>query len=227
MSPTRAPIVAAIGILVVVVLTILVSLDATDAVDRAIGEAIREPGPRSPLNVLGPITELGSTEAVILVAGLGLLVGIAIGPWRHGVLGAAVIGATTLGVELVKTVVARARPEILEPVLVERGFSFPSGHATLSMTAFGILAVLIGRSRIPTGAKIVIEALAAAIIGLVGLSRVWLGVHHPIDVLAGWVAGAVVVVLFADLTRGVSREPAAAAVDVDREGPRSDPPAAG
>ena len=38
---------------------------------------------------------------------------------------------------------------MLEPIIVEHGFSFPSGHATLSMVAYGVLAVLVGRSRLP------------------------------------------------------------------------------
>jgi undecaprenyl-diphosphatase len=218
---------AGTGILLVALLAILVSVDATDALDRAILDAIRAPGPGSPLDVLDPITELGSTAAVTIVAALTLLLGVAAGPWRHGVLGAVTIGIATIGVEAVKAAVARTRPEILEPVIVERGFSFPSGHATLSMTAYGILAILIGRSRLPTPAKVLVEAIAAVVVGLVGLSRVWLGVHYPSDVLAGWIAGAVVVVLFADLTRGVSKEPAAAAVDAGPGARRSDPPAAG
>lgn len=225
--PTRSTILAGIGILVVVLLAILVTLDATDTIDEAVMDFVREPDGPAVLELLDPITELGSTLAVTIVAALALLVGVAIGPWRHGVIAAAVIGMASLGVELVKTVVARTRPEILEPVLVERGFSFPSGHATLSMTAYGILAVLVGRSRIPRPAKIAAAVVAAVIIGLVGLSRVWVAVHFPSDVVAGWAAGAVIVLLFADLTRGVSREPAAAAVDADPAAPRSDPPAAG
>jgi undecaprenyl-diphosphatase len=87
--------------------------------------------------------------------------------------------------------------------------------------------VLIWRSRLPDSAKLAFIGLVAVIVLAVGVSRVWLGVHHPTDVLAGWIVGAVIVLLYADLTRGVSREPAAAAVDVDRAAPRSDPPATG
>jgi undecaprenyl-diphosphatase len=225
--PTRTPILAGIGILLVVLLAYLVTIDATDAIDLAVLEYVQSGGPTGGLAILDPITELGSTAAVTIIAAVCLLVGFTIGPWQHGVIGAAVIGLTALGVELVKTVVARDRPEILEPVLEERGFSFPSGHATLSMTAYGILAVLVWRSRLPHAAKIGFSVLVVVTVAAVGVSRVWLGVHFPVDVLAGWLTGGVIVLLYADLTRGVSREPAAAAVDADRAAPRSDPPAAG
>jgi undecaprenyl-diphosphatase len=164
---------------------------------------------------------------VTVIAILCLAIGALIGPWRHGVVAAAVIGLTALGVELVKAVVARERPEILEPILVERGFSFPSGHATLSMTAYGVLTVLVWRSRLADGAKVVITGLVAILVLAIGLSRVWFGVHFPSDVLAGWIVGGVIVLLFADLTREVPTEPAAVAVDADRAAQRSDPPAAG
>ena len=222
----RTPILAGTGILLVVLLGVLVTIDATDGFDRAVMDLVRSSETSETLAILHPITALGSTGAVTLVALLCVLVGVLIGPWQHGVIGAAVIGLTSIGVEVVKAVVARERPEILEPVIEEHGFSFPSGHATLSMTAYGILAVLLWRSRLPLGARIACIALVAIMVVAIGVSRVWLGVHFPVDVLAGWLVGGVIVLLYADLTRGVSREPAAAAVDADPATPRFDPPAA-
>jgi undecaprenyl-diphosphatase len=127
----------------------------------------------------------------------------------------------------VKAGVGRTRPDALEPIIVEHGFSFPSGHATLSMVAYGVLAVLISRSRLPQGVRTAaIVGLALLVVGI-GVSRIWLGVHYPTDVLAGWTAGSVIVLLYASLTREVSREPAEAAADADPAARRSDRPAAG
>ena len=226
MSP-RTPVLASVGIATVLLLGVLVAIGATDGVDRAVMDVIRSGGTSGPLSILDPITELGSTGAVTLIAGLCLAIGALIGPWRHGVIAAAVIGFTALGVEVVKSVVARERPEILEPILVEHGFSFPSGHATLSMTAYGVLTVLVWRTRLGRGAKLAVTILVGLIVLAVGVSRVWFGVHWPSDVLGGWIVGGVIVLLFADLTREVSTEPAAVAVDADRAMPRSDRPAAG
>ena len=58
------------------------------------------------------------------------------------------------------------------------------------MTAYGVLAVLVARSRLPRGVRIGLIAALGVLVFLIGLSRVWIGVHYPTDVLAGWVFGA-------------------------------------
>lgn len=228
-KPARlaVPVLGLGGVGVVGLLALAISAGLTDAFDRSLTDAIRSDQLADLLGPLRWITELASTGAVTVVAALTLLVGVLIGPWIHGLAGAITIGLSSAGVELLKAFVARTRPEVLEPVIVERGFSFPSGHATLSMVAYGVLAVLVTRSRLARGIRIAIVVGLAVVVLLVGISRIWLGVHYPTDVIGGWTAGAVVVLAFAFLTRDVSREPAAAAVDADREGPRSDRPATG
>ena len=215
------------GLAFVVLLAIGVTSGVTDAADRIVAEAIRDDSLADLLAPLRVVTELGSTAAVTIVAGLTFLTGVLIGPWLHGAAGAALIGVASLGVEAMKSAVARERPDVLDPLVVERGFSYPSGHSTLSMVAYGILAILITRSRLPYGVRAAAVIVLALVVLAVGVSRPWLGVHYPTDVLAGWITGAVIVLLYASLTRGVSREPAAAAVDADPATPRSDRPASG
>jgi undecaprenyl-diphosphatase len=215
------------GVGFVLVLGLLVASGASRMFDHAIIDVIRSPRLSVLLSPLGPITELGSTGAVTVVAILTVAVGVAIGPWVHGLIGAAVIALASLGNGLLKAFVARERPDLLEPIIVERGFSFPSGHAALGMVAWGIFAVLVSRSRLPHRLRMIAIVGLAVVVFLVGLSRVWLGVHYPTDVIAGWTAGSVIVLIYARLTRGVSREPAEGAVDVDPAGPRSDRPAPG
>jgi undecaprenyl-diphosphatase len=221
------PILAAGGIGLVALIAVAVTTGVSDHFDRSMIDAVRAQSVRGLLAPLRQITELGSTTAVTAVAFLTLLVGILIGPWLHGVAGAVTIGLAAAGNELFKALIARARPDLLDPVVQERGFSFPSGHSALGMVAWGVLGVLVLRSRLPRGVRIGIVAVLAAVIVLVGVSRVWLGVHFPTDVLAGWTAGAVIVLVYARLTRRVSPEPAAVAVDADPAPPRSDPPVAG
>ncbi len=227
MAADRSAPLALGGILLVIGLAVLVSIDASDAFDRALIEAVRDPDLHASLGFMRALTELGSTGAMTVLAVLAAVVGLAIGPWRHGLIGAAVIGAASVGVEIVKAVMARARPDLLEPVIEEHGFSFPSGHATLSMVGYGILAVLITRSRLPVWLETLIVVGLGLLVVLIGISRVWLGVHFPTDVIAGWAAGWVIVVGYAAFTREVSREPAAGAADADPAAPRSDRSAAG
>lgn len=74
------------------------------------------------------------------------------------------------------------RPDMIEPLLIINSNSFPSGHAAGAMTLYGAIA-LLGRSRM-------LWLSCAGMILATGLSRVWLGVHWPTDVIAGWLEGA-------------------------------------
>jgi undecaprenyl-diphosphatase len=225
--PGPAALLSLAGILVVVGLAVLVAAGMTDGFDQAIIDAVRAEALRDLLSPFAVITQLGSTAAVTIMALVAFAFAALIGPWRHGAIAAITILAASLLNGSIKLAIARERPDLLEPVIVERGFSFPSGHSALGMVAYGILAVLVSRSRLPPAVRRVLVFGLGAIVALIGLSRIWLGVHYPTDVLAGWAAGGVIVLIYAAVTRQVSPEPAAAAVDADPAAPRSGPPAAG
>src|SRR5918999_389546 len=226
-GPPPTWILAGAGIAIVIGLAVLISADLTTAFDQAIIDAIRAPTIRDLLSPLRAVTELGSTGAVVAVAALAFAFAAAIGPWRHGLVAALTILLASTANSAIKVAIRRERPELLDPIIVERGFSFPSGHSALGMVAYGILAVLASRSRLPQPWRTIIVVALGALVALIGISRIWLGVHYPTDVLAGWAAGGVIVLAFATLTRRVSPEPAAGAVDADQAARRSDRPAAG
>jgi len=69
-------------------------------------------------------------------------------------------------------------------------YSFPSGHAFLSAVTFLTLGALLARVQREPGLKAYMLGVAIALTIVVGLSRLYLGVHWPTDVLAGWCAGA-------------------------------------
>jgi undecaprenyl-diphosphatase len=223
--PTVA--LAMAGIAVVAGIAVLVFTGANVAFDTAVTELVRGEALRQPLTFLRLVTEVGSTPAVILLGAVALALGVAIGPWRHGVIAAFVVGLASLGNSLIKAAVARQRPDIIEAIVSEPGYSFPSGHSALGMVGWGVLAVLVSRTRLPRVVRVAAITGMAVLVLLIGVSRVYLGVHYPTDVIAGWILGGVIVLLYARLTRTVSMEPAAAAVDADPAGQRSDPPAAG
>ncbi len=93
---------------------------------------------------------------------------------------ATVLGGTLLNLAL-KQVFAAPRPDLLPHLDIVHTYSFPSGHAAGNMMFFGALAMIARRESV--------WAAAACAILLIGVSRVWLGVHWPSDVTAGWIEG--------------------------------------
>jgi membrane-associated phospholipid phosphatase len=90
-----------------------------------------------------------------------------------------------------KIIIARPRPGGLLPIISETSASFPSGHATLSMALYGFLAYLAWRHFKTASARAAALVIGALLILSVGFSRLYLGVHFPTDVIAGWGVGAV------------------------------------
>jgi len=89
---------------------------------------------------------------------------------------------------MLKHLFERARPEAFQ-IVAESGFSFPSGHAMVSLCFYGIVAFLIVRKR-SLQWRIAGAVVATLLIVGIGVSRIYLGVHYPSDVVAGYAAGA-------------------------------------
>jgi len=89
----------------------------------------------------------------------------------------------------------RVRPDLVPHGSYVMTTSFPSGHSMLSALTYFTIGALLARSYTRNRLKAYFLCLAALLSGLVGVSRVYLGVHWPTDVLAGWTAGATWAVL--------------------------------
>jgi membrane-associated phospholipid phosphatase len=98
------------------------------------------------------------------------------------------VGLVTFALpELIKYATARPRPALWETLIHPSGFSFPSGHAVASAAFYPLLGwVLLRRRGAAAGVGYAVGALFAL---FVGLGRLYLGVHWPSDVLAGWLLG--------------------------------------
>lgn len=126
------------------------------------------------------------TLMVLLVAGYLLAA-------RKRRLAAMVVASTALGAAtgvLLKELFARARPDVVTHLVEVRSLSFPSGHAMQSAVIYLTLAALIARSERRHAERIYVLGAAIALVLLIGGSRLYLGVHWPTDVLAGWTIGA-------------------------------------
>ncbi|MBW4703645.1 phosphatase PAP2 family protein [Micromonospora sp. RL09-050-HVF-A] len=119
--------------------------------------------------------------------------------WRRGARRLALWVVTTMAVggalgALLKLLVGRDRPELLDPVARAAGFSFPSGHALNATLAAGVLLlVFLPFTRGRPVARVLLWTAAVLLVGVTGLSRVALGVHWASDVLGGCLLGVAVV----------------------------------
>jgi undecaprenyl-diphosphatase len=136
-------------------------------------------------------TNVGSSiglGAIVLVAVIALV------RRRERAAAAFVVGTVVSGVLLnllLKMIFARARPDLASAIAVARWYSFPSGHAMGSFITFGALTYIVLRRAWPWRVKSAALAIALTMIVLIGVSRVYLGVHWASDIAGGWSAGAV------------------------------------
>jgi undecaprenyl-diphosphatase len=132
------------------------------------------------------ITFFGST-IFILALGICIVLYFLLIKWRR----AALLFAITMAGALVlngtlKLLFHRARPEPFFGMAAPTSYSFPSGHALYSLCLYGTLAVMTSARLRSLARRLVIRALAVSLILLIGVSRIYLGVHYPSDVLAGY-----------------------------------------
>lgn len=116
---------------------------------------------------------------IVLVLGLALA-----GRRREGLFAGIALGGSGLLNIAAKQAFGRERPALWESIAPEHNFSFPSGHAMGSMTLAMVLVLLCWHTRL----RWPVLAAMLLFVPLVGLSRVYLGVHYPSDILAGWAA---------------------------------------
>ena len=122
--------------------------------------------------------------ALITIAGL-LLIRLR----REATLFAATILSGWVVNTLIKSLIGRPRPTIVSHLAEAGGSSFPSGHSFNSAVVYMGIALALASLSAQRGVRWSMIAGAALISALIALSRVWLGVHYPSDVIAGWLGG--------------------------------------
>lgn len=158
--------------------------------DRAIIVGLRQwGGPAWLPHAAADVTALGggTVLTMVVIAAAGFLI-----VERHWLAALSVVLASASGgwaVDLVKTHVGRARPDLVPHLVPVSSMSFPSGHAASSAVVYITIAALAAQVTAHRETRRYVIALAVLLVGAIGCSRVYLGVHWPSDVLAGWSFG--------------------------------------
>jgi undecaprenyl-diphosphatase len=169
---------------------------SAEKIDKAILKAFRNPndvslpiGPRYMRESLRDLTALGSMTIACLIS--AIVAGFFLLRRQYGtlLLLTAALGGGQLLSKSLKAYYSRARPEYVNPSHYVDSYSFPSGHAIVAMVLYLTLGALLARFVTTRMQKIYVLGTAVLLAFIVGLTRVYLGVHYPTDVLAGWTVG--------------------------------------
>jgi undecaprenyl-diphosphatase len=170
--------------------------DGVGALDRRIMLMLRTPG--DPTNPIGPpwfeemmrdITALGGFTFLTLFVVIAVSALAFYGERRQAIVLGVSIGVASLANDALK-LFERPRPELVPHESYVYTHSFPSGHSMLSAATFLTTAAILSSFQSQRRAKAFLFSVAGLLIVSVGISRVYLGVHWPSDVIAGWVLGA-------------------------------------
>lgn len=165
--------------------------------DRALLLALRSA--TNPADPIGPhwldtamrdLTTLGGYAVIVTIATLATGYLAILRNWGTILLVVASLAGGTLLNNVLKGAFERPRPELVAHLVTVETASLPSGHAMMSAVAYLTLGALLARVQPWWPLKMYIIGAAVVLTLLVGVSRVYLGVHWPTDVLAGWCMGA-------------------------------------
>ena len=198
------PLSIPIGVLAIVAAAFYVFFQIADEInedeiadlDRRLLLAFRNPldatdplGPPWVEETITEITSLGGYPIliVLIAAVVGYLVVVRkYGPALYVLLS---VGVGTALSQLLKSVYDRSRPDLVDHLVTTHTASFPSGHATMSTVVYLTLAALLVRIVEQMRVRLYVLGVAVLLSVAVGLSRIYLGVHWPSDVAAGWALG--------------------------------------
>ena len=197
LGATVALLIAALSAMTFLSIAEEVAEGETRAIDLAILDALRQPG--RPRELIGPdwlhvaaidITSLGSLAVLGLLILLAFALLACLRQWGEGFLLLIGAGGGLAISQGLKLLFGRERPDMDYRAVEAVNASFPSGHAMLSAVVFLTLGALAARFAARKRLKALALGAAVALSLLVGLSRIYLGVHWTSDVVAGWCVGA-------------------------------------
>jgi len=172
-----------------------VNAGTTQKLDVKIIEYFRNPADNSPAgpvwlpDVMRDITSLGGGTVITIITLIVIFYLIINKKYNEMILVlTAVIGGAVIGFGL-KEIFGRERPDLIFRLVDVKSLSFPSGHSMMSTVIYLSLAALLSRIERERKVRVYIISVALFLSFIIGLSRIYLGVHYPTDVIGGWTIG--------------------------------------
>jgi undecaprenyl-diphosphatase len=169
----------------------------TGVFDRALLLGLRTPGalqtpigPRWVQESARDLTALGGFTVLTIITVAAIAALLIYRRYAQAVVFGVTVVLAQLAAELIKAFIGRPRPDLVSHLDLTYASSFPSGHAVMSPVIYFTLALIIAETEIQRPARIMLVAGAVMVVIAIGVSRVYLGVHWPNDVLGGWALGS-------------------------------------
>jgi undecaprenyl-diphosphatase len=195
-SVLLAGIIVAGGLWGFVELTEVARDTATHAFDTEILLFFREAGrPNDPIGPLWmeeavrDVTALGSMIVLVMVTAVTIFYLLLVRRGRSALLVLVTVGGGQILSSVLKLGIDRPRPDLVSHLAQVQTLSFPSGHAMMAAVTYLTLGTMLAGIVPGRATKIYVLGVAVLVTLMVGVSRLYLGVHWPSDVLAGWCAG--------------------------------------
>lgn len=183
-------IISGILFLLFIIITILMITNNTKVLDENIYNYIYSFRNNFLDNLFKTITKFGNTSTIIIMIFILL---IFLGKENIYKLILTVV-TTVLTNQGLKHIIRRIRPEHIR-LIKEKGYSYPSGHSMISIALYGLLIYLIYKNIKNKFLKTILIVLLLTLILGIGISRIYLGVHHATDVLAGFAIALSIIIL--------------------------------
>lgn len=187
-------IIVGIGIVIFGIIATLLLIDKITPFDNIIYNAIISLKSDSVTNFFKLITKLCNEKFIIIATVLIFIILLFKNKKIGFILTLNVLLCSGLNT-LIKHIFLRPRPVGLK-LIKQGGYSFPSGHSMMAVAFFGILIYLVCKSKWKKWIKILLSSLLTVLILLIGISRIYLGVHFASDVLAGFAIALSYLIIF-------------------------------
>lgn len=185
-------IVAAICFIIFIVVAVLVATNNISWLDNSVYSLVSKMICKPLTSFFKAITMLCETEFILIILALFIIFG------KNKKISSFIVvnaGLCVLLNQIIKRIFVRTRPVGIA-LITQGGYSFPSGHSMMAVAFYGLLIYIINKSKLSKTKKVIVTTILSLLIFLIGISRIYLGVHFASDVIGGFALSLAYLIVF-------------------------------